>query len=161
RAGSFGYAGYEDPHGNFVYISYAVPTNQVMSDYPFVEGWVADGNVHPSITIVGGDGATKQQATAEPALIWLTNQKLFLNAYYQIDTSTFILPGDKVLVTSGAWSSTIPVDKVAAWLDTDAEAVVGEAPAGAKMRVVPSSDRSSRVDLTAGGDGTYRASNPF
>jgi hypothetical protein len=161
RPGSFGYVGYEDARGNFIYMSIAVPTNQVMADYPFMEGWIADGSVRPSITIQDASGATKQQATASPMLIWLINQKLYNNAYYQLDASQFIVPGDTVLVTQGAWSSRIPVDRVTAWVDTDSDSVVGEAPAGAKMRVIPAGDRASRSEVTSGGDGQYRAGNPF
>ena len=45
RPGSFGYAGYENPCGNLVYMSFAAPTNHVMSDFPFIEGWVANGSM--------------------------------------------------------------------------------------------------------------------
>ena len=59
--GSFGYTGYEDPHGNFIYTAFAGPANYVMLDYPLVEGWVANGLVRPTISVrdSGGRSSTK------------------------------------------------------------------------------------------------------
>jgi hypothetical protein len=42
--------GYEDVHSNFVYMAFAAPTNHVMVDFPFVEGWIANGLVRPELT---------------------------------------------------------------------------------------------------------------
>jgi len=66
-----------------------------MVDYPFLEGFVSDGTVQPSITILDKDGATKQQATATPMLMWLTSQRLFTNVYYQLKASQFIVPATR------------------------------------------------------------------
>lgn len=159
RPGSFGYAGYYDVRGNFVYITFAAPTNQVMSEYPFMEGWVASGDVRPAITIAGA-GGVKQRATVTPEIFHLTKQKLYLNNYYQLETSDFIVPGDTVSVTSGGWSSTIAVDRVIGWLDSDGDAVVGETTAAANLRVVPQADRASRFEATVGADGRFKIENP-
>ena len=120
-------------------MSFAVPTNQVMVDYPFMEGWVADGTVRPDITLRGVDGATKQQRPSRADLA--AARRLFVNVYYQLDTTPVHRAGRHGPGQPGAWASTVPVDRVTAWLDTDSDSVVGEAPAGAPIRVFPSTDR--------------------
>ncbi|MBI2940639.1 MAG: hypothetical protein HYY04_09400 [Chloroflexi bacterium] len=161
RPGSFGYAGYEGPGGNFVYLSFAAPTNYVMSDYSFLEGWLATGLVRPTVTHRGATGAIKQEATASPLLLYMTTQRLYLNTYYQLQTAQFILPGDSVAVSAGGQTATIPVERITAFVNPDSDVIAGEAPVGATVRVVPENDRTARQEVVVGSDGTYRARNPF
>jgi hypothetical protein len=169
RPGSFGYAGYEDARGNFIYMAFAAPTNHVMSDFPFAEGWVADGSVRPSITQRDPSGAIKHQGTAAPRVFWLTNKKLFSNVYYNTaDTAyaaasplQFFAPGDVVTVGSGGQTFTIPVDKVSAYINVDTDRVAGEAPAGARVRVVPYDERTTRREVVADGSGSFVADNSY
>jgi hypothetical protein len=168
RPGSFGYAGFEDGHGNFVYMDFAAPVAYVMSDFPFLEGWVADGTGRPAITQRDADGNVKHQGTATP-WTFFTSDRHFINVYYNNDPShyapttpvQFFQPGDVVSIAANGRTATIPVDKVTAFLNSDANAVAGEAPAGSSLRVVPLSDRSSRRELVVDGSGTYSAGQPF
>src|SRR5581483_7608911 len=166
--GSFGYAGFEDAHGNFVYMDFAAPVTYVMSDFPFLEGWVADGTGRPAITQRDASGNVKHQGTATP-WTFFTSERHFINVYYNNDPThyapttpvQFFAPGDVVSVAANGRTATIPVDKVTAFLNPDADAVAGEAPAGSSLRVVPLSDRSSRRELVVDGSGTYSAGQPF
>ncbi|MDP2659756.1 MAG: hypothetical protein Q8R28_03410 [Dehalococcoidia bacterium] len=161
KRGSFGYAGYEDLRGNFVYIAMAAPTNHIMSDYPFLQGWIADGTVRPAITLRDSTGNIKQEVTASPIVMYLANQKLYMNTYYHIQTSQFIVPGDSVTIVSGGQTSSIQVDRVTGYVNTDANTVDGEAPAGASVRVVPLDDRAARREVVADSSGVYSAGSPF
>ncbi|HEV8636459.1 MAG TPA: hypothetical protein VG370_19725 [Chloroflexota bacterium] len=159
--GSFGYVGFEDARGSFVYRAFAVPSYQVMVDYPQVEGWIADGATGPTITIRDAAGNVKHQGTVEPQLAYLTSQKLYSNVFFQTKTAQFILPGDTVTVAHGGRTSTIPAFGVTAYIDSDGDLVSGEGPAGQSLRVIPASDRTSYRDLTPGADGKFRAAQPF
>ncbi|MBI2952697.1 MAG: hypothetical protein HYY30_00150 [Chloroflexi bacterium] len=160
--GSFGYVGFEEARGNFVYAAFAAPTNDVMADFPFLEGWVADGNARPAVALADGGGSLKSQNTATPSLIWMTNQKLFINTYYNVVTSQFIEPGDTVTISTGSRTDVIPVDNVTAYLNLDAVAVVGQAPPGATVRVVPLEGTNNVYrDVSADANGNYVAGNPY
>lgn len=162
QPGSFGYAGYEDTRGNFIYMSFAVPINYVMADFPFLEGWVANGAIRPDITLRSSGGSTKHAATALPLPLYMTTQKLVLNTYYQMQTSQFIVPGDTVSIVSGTQAFTIPVDKITAYVNTDNEIINGEAPAGSTVRVINSrADGSASKEVVADASGAYAAGNPF
>lgn len=161
QPGSFGYAGYEDNRGNFIYLSFAAPVNDVMVNFPFIEGWIADGTVRPAVTIRSSGGSIKQQTSAAPLPLYLTNEKLYINTYYQLQTSQFIVPGDSLSITSGSTTYTIPVDNLTAFINTDDDTVNGEAPAGSSLRVIPYNDRPARRELVADASGTYTAGNPF
>jgi hypothetical protein len=162
RPGSFGYAGYENPCGHLVYLAFAAPTNHVMSDFPFVEGWVANGAIVPTMTLRESGGGIKQPAlAANQWLLWMQDTKLIINTYYNMLTTQFILPGDIVNVNSGGMWHTIPVDRITSFVNTDNETVVGEAPPGVSVRVVPADDRDSRQEATADSGGRYSAGNPF
>lgn len=99
--GSFGYAGYEDPRGNFIYMAFAAQANYVMIDYPLVEGWVANGLVRPAITVRDSANQVKHQAVETPMVVYLTNQKIYLNTYYVHFTTSYVAAGDKVQVNTG------------------------------------------------------------
>lgn len=161
KPGSFGYIGHEDARGNFVYVAAAAPINQVMVDYPFLEGWIADGTIRPAITLQGSTGNVKQQATAAPTVLYMTTQKLYINTYYQMQTSQFIVPGDSVSIVAGGKTYTIPVDRLTAYLNTDTNTIDGEAPAGANIRTVPLDDRAARREVVADSNGIFSAGNPF
>jgi hypothetical protein len=165
QPGSFGYTGYEDARGNFLYLGFAAPTTYVMSDYPFVEGYVASGLVHPSITLKAPDGTVKDSQTLTPAILGFSGQSiggtLYFNVYYNETPSQFILPGDTVYVSSGSQNLTIPVDRITAYVNPDAEFVSGQAPPGASVRVIPEGHRTAYVDLTADTSGHFTANNPY
>jgi hypothetical protein len=159
--GSFGYVGFEDARGNFVYKSFAAPSYEAMVDYPQVEGWISDAATAPSIAVRDASGTVKHQATAQPLLAYLTSQKLYSNVFFQTPTTAFISPGDTVTVSHPGRSATIGVGALAAYLDTDADAVAGEARPGQAVRVIPAADRATRRDVAAGADGKFRAEQPF
>jgi hypothetical protein len=161
QPGSFGYVGFEDARGNFVYKSFAAPAYEAMIDYPQVEGWISDASTAPSIAVRDASGAVKHQGTTQPLLAYLTSQKLYSNVFFQTPTNGFISPGDTVTVSHPGRNAAIGVPAIAAYLDTDGEAVAGEAPAGQAVRVIPAADRTTRRDLTAGADGKFRAEQPF
>ncbi|MBI2908518.1 MAG: hypothetical protein HYX92_12810 [Chloroflexi bacterium] len=160
RPGSFGYAGYEDARGNFVYVSFAAPANHVMSDYPFVEGWVANGGGRPEI-VVRSPSSVKDGTVAVPLVLYMVNQRLYLNTYYQVMMSDYMEPGDTVTVVSGGQTYTIPVPRITAYVNPDADAVSGEAPAGATVKVIPADDRYARREVTVDPSGVFNAGNPF
>jgi hypothetical protein len=162
KPGSFGYAGYEDAHGNFIYMAYAAPVGYVMADFPFVEGWAADGAVQATVRVQDSSGSEKQPATAASQVLgWLTGQKLFINVYYNQVTSQFVAPGDTVTIVSGSQTHIIRVDRITTSVDTEADVISGGAPAGATVRVVPAEDRSARREVVVDASGAYRAGNPF
>ena len=162
KPGSFGYVGYEAPCGNFVYTAFAAPTNSVMSGFNYVDGWIAKGTDWPTVAVSGPGGATKQPPTpASPRLLWLVNDKLYVNTYYNAATSVYIEPGDTVTVVSGSRTDSIPVDDLAARLYADQDIVAGTAPAGASLRVVPEKDRAAWKQVTASASGGYAAANPY
>lgn len=159
--GSFGYVGFEDARGSFIYKAFAAPSYHVMLDYPHVEGWIADAATGPAITVRDAGGGLKHQATVDPQYGYLISQKLYSNVFFQADTTAYNAAGDTVSVVHAGRNATIPVSGLTAYLDPDGDAVVGQAPAGQSLRAVPLSDRTSYRDLSAGSDGTYRAAQPF
>jgi hypothetical protein len=162
QPGSFGYAGYEAPCGNFVYTAYAAPTNAVMSGFNYVDGWMATGVEQPTVAVSGPGGTVKQAAApAVPRLFWLTSDKLYVNTYYNAATSVYIDPGDTVTIASGGRVHTIPVDALAARLYAEQDIVAGTAPAGAVLRVVLEKDRAAWKQVTATAGGVYAAANPY
>ena len=91
------------------------------------------GSIVPTMTIRDSGGGIKQPAmAANQWLLWMIETKLFINNYYNMLTTQYILPGDTVNVNSGGVSHTIPVDRVTSFVNTDYETVVGEAPPGAR-----------------------------
>ena len=161
RPGSFGYLGFEDARGNFVYRSFAAPSYEVMVDYPQVEGWLADGTSGADVAVRDAAGNVKHQATAQPLLAWLSGQKLYSNVFFQTPTTAFAGPGDSVTVSHPGRSATIPVAPLAAYLDTDREEVAGDATPGRALRVIPAGDRTTHRELNADADGKFRAGQPF
>lgn len=161
RPGTFGYVGFEDARGSFVYLAFAAPTTHVMVDYPFLEGWLADGLDQPVVTVRAPDGTVTHRGAAVPLLLYAVNQRVIIDTYYQVTTSRFIAPGDTVTVEVGDRTATIPVDRLTAYLDTDGDAVVGSAPPGARVRVVPGAPRTAQREAVAGSDGAYAAGNPL
>jgi hypothetical protein len=169
RRGSFGYVGHENRCGNFVYKAYASGGDasaggelvDVMSDFPFVEGWVSDGTERPVVTARDPAGATKFELTVTPLLAFSPTKGIFFNLYWNLVTPTFILPGDTVTVASGGRTVTVQVDKVTGFVNTDGDFVAGEAPPGATVRVIPANDRAARREVTADPTGNYTAGNPF
>jgi hypothetical protein len=162
KPGSFGYAGYETPCGNFVYTAFASPSTAVMSGFPYLDGWIARGTDWPSIAVFGPQGETKQPPEpVAPRLLWLVKDKLFVNTYFNTATSVYIEPGDTVTVASGRGVSAILVDDLEARLYAEKDIVAGKAPPGASLRVVPEKDRASWKQATAGTGGGYAAANPY
>jgi hypothetical protein len=162
RPGSFGYAGYEAPCGNFVYTAFAAPTNAVMSGFVYVDGWIAQGTDWPVIAVQGPNGELRQAPkAAAPRLLWLVSDKLYVNTYYNAATSVYIRPGDTVTVASGKRTQSIPVDDLDARLYAEQDMVAGKAPAGAVLRVIPEKDRAAWKQVTSGAAGGYAAPNPY
>ncbi len=160
--GTFGYAGYEAAGGNFVSVAYAVPANYVMSDFAFVDGWVGSGVVTPTIAVAGPNGAIKQPPSPAPTMgLWLINDQMPINTYYETGTSVYVEPGDVVTVVSGKQTSTIPVDSLSARLYANQSIVAGNAPAGATLRVIPDNDRAYWKTLVVPAGGGYAATNPY
>jgi len=160
--GSFGYAGYEAPCGNFVYTAYAAPIAAAMSDFNYVDGWMATGIEEPTVAVAGPGGGVKQ--SPQPAvrrLLWLVSDKLYVNTYYNAATSVYLEPGDTVTVASGGRTHTIGIVALAARLYAAQDIVAGTAPAGATLRVIPEKDRAAWKQVTVTGDGVYAASNPY
>jgi len=161
--GSFGYTGYEDPHGNFIYAAFASPANYVMIDYPLVEGWVANGLMRPTITVRNSSNQVKDQKTATPMVSYLSNEKLYLNLYYVQFTAAYIEAGDNVQVTSGSTSVSIsvPGQGLVGFLNDESNVVSGQGPAGATLTVIPADDKASRTDTVVDGAGHFAARNPY
>src|SRR5439155_26484302 len=86
---------------------------------------------------------------------------VFINVYYHVNTNAFILPNDTVTVAGGGTTATIAVDNLTAYLNTDVDSVIGDAPAGASLRVIPASDRSNYQTTTAAANSTYSAGSSF
>jgi len=162
QPGSFGYVGYEDPHGNFIYEDFAAPTNDVLVNYPFIEGWVANGTIAPTVTVTDSNGTVQSTSAAvQPTIIWLLNQRLFIDTYYNVTPSVFVVPGDTVTVSGGSRLDQIPVDALAAYVNTDDSTVSGTAPVGASVKVIPDGFRTSYQIATANGSGNFTATNPY
>jgi hypothetical protein len=162
QPGSFGYVGYEDSHGNFTYEDFAAPRADVMANYAFVEGWVSDGTVRPTVTVADSRGnLIAQTSNVAPQVLYLVLQKLYLNVYYNVTPSQFIAPGDTVTVTVGGQTATIPVDNLTAAVDTDTNSVIGTAPVGATVKVIPATLRTSFQTATTNSGGSYNAPSPF
>jgi hypothetical protein len=161
QAGSFGYASYEDPHANVVYEDFAATRHDVMAHFPYVEGWVTDGTVRPSITIKDASADLLGQVTATPELLYLINQKLYINVYYSVVTPSFIDPGDTVSITAGSQTATIPVDDLTTYPNTDSATVVGVAPAGTTVLTVPDNFKTASKSVSVGSTGAYAIGNPF
>ena len=159
--GSFGYVGFEDAHGSFVYRALAAPSYHVMLDYPHVEGWVSDGATGPTVTVSDSSGNIKHQGLTEPELLFLTGQKLWINTFFQVDTNAFIQAGDSVTFSHPDKSSTVPVFGLTAYLDSDSDSVTGQAPVGQIVRAIPADDRDTYREVSPGADGAYRATQPF
>lgn len=161
QPGTFGYVGYEDVHGNFIYLGYAAPTTHVMSDFPYVEGRMADAALPPRITVRDTHGQIKHQSTAEPTIFWLQNQRIFDVTFHYMYTDQFILPGDRVTVEENGRTTDFTVDEMSAYLNTDTDQVTGEAAPGATVRVIPFEDRTSQKEVVAEANGRYTAANPL
>jgi hypothetical protein len=167
QPGTFGYVGYETAGANFVYAAYAAPVNYVMSDFPFVDGWIASGVFTPTIAVAAANGSILQApAPVPPMPVLLVNDKLPINTYYNTSatpkaSSVYMEPGDVVTIVSGGRTSTIPVDQLTARLYAGQSIVAGDAPAGATLRVVPEKDRASSTQLTSLAGGGYAATNPY
>lgn len=160
--GSFGYAGFEDGQGHFIYEAVAAPTTEVMADFPYVEGWLPDGAERPTLAVVDSSGAIKHSSTVTPTLLWLSGQKLFLNVFFDVVTDQFINPGD-VVTLSGlpTGKATVPVDKLTGYVDVDGDNIFGDAPAGASLRIIPRGDRSAYHLATADGSNRFTADNRY
>lgn len=159
--GSFGYVGYEDARANFVYEAVAAPTVHVMSDYPFVEGWLANGALRPTLAVRGESGASKHSSTVRPIAIWMVSQRLFVNVYFNQTTSEFVVPNDVVTLTGPTGTATVPVDRINAYINVDNDTIFGDAPAGATLRAIPENDRWSYRVTTADQTNRFSAGNPF
>ncbi|MHB9034040.1 MAG: hypothetical protein ACYC6L_13460, partial [Anaerolineae bacterium] len=158
----FGYVGYEAPCGNFIYTAYAAPTSAVMSGYNYIDGWIAKGTDWPSVAVSGPEGMIKQASQlVVPRLLWLSNDKLYINTYWNTATSVYIEPGDTVTIVSGNLVHSITVDNLSARLYAEQEIVAGIAPAAASLRIVPEKDRAAWKQVTASPSGGYAATNPY
>src|SRR5262249_25167350 len=133
----------------------------VLANYPFVEGWVADATISPAVTVKDASGNVTSQSTATPLLVYLTSQKLYLNVYYNLTPSQFVLPGDTVVVNGGSRTDTIAVDNLTSYVDTDADLIVGAAPSGATVKVIPATARTVSQTAVANAANAYTAGNPF
>ena len=93
--------------------------------------------------------------------LWLINDQMPINTYYETGTSVYVEPGDVVTVVSGKQTSTIPVDSLSARLYANQSIVAGNAPAGATLRVIPDNDRAYWKTLVVPAGGGYAATNPY
>jgi hypothetical protein len=160
QPGSFGWVGYEDSHGNCIYSDFAAPRNDVMSGFPYVEGWVANGLVQPSITVTDSASGSSQ-VTAAPIYIYLDGECLRFNLFYFAPMQQFINPADTVSIVSGSTTYTIVVDQLPSFPNVDANTVVGQTAPGASVMVIPSFNRQSSVQVTANQSGSFTAVNPY
>lgn len=161
QPGSFGYVGYEDAHANFIYTNFAAPRTDVMENFPFVEGFVANGTVTPSITLADSTGAQKAQTTAPPVLLYLIEQRLFVNVYFNATLSQFVNPGDSVTVVENGQTSLIPVDNLSASVNTENNTIVGAAPSGTQINVIPAQIKAASQLVKVDSSGNFATGNPF
>lgn len=161
QPGSFGTVGFEDPKGNFVYIGYAAPTADVMTHYPFVEGWVANSLDVATVKLQDSGGVTKDQQVVEPILIYMTRFQRYVHSYFNVTPTQNITPGDVVTVTAPGVNFRIPVDDIGGQLNADAEFISGHAPPGSTVKVIPLNNLSAYYQITADGSGGFVTGKPF
>jgi hypothetical protein len=167
QPGSFGYVLYEDPHGNSPYFDFAAPRVDVMANFPYVEGWMAVGTSNPIVSSVDANHVVKSPATpASLVLVWLNNQQLFLNTYFNQVPAQFNATGDTVTVSqtllSGATrTDNVTVDSLTTYVNTDASTIVGTTSAGTTVRMIPYYAKSVYQTAVADSTGNYTVANPF
>ncbi len=161
QPGSFGTLGFEDPKGNYVYIGFAAPTADVMTHYPFIEGWVANSTDTATVTLLDSTGTVKDQQTVSPILIYLGAFQLYVNSYFNVTPSQNIAPGDVVTVTAPGVSLRIPVDEIGGQLNADADFISGQAPPGSTVKVIPQKNPTAYFQATVSGNGSFMTGSPF
>jgi hypothetical protein len=69
KPGSFAYVGYYDGNGNMIYLDFAAPRTDVMANFNYLDGWIADGTDNPTVTVKNSNGAVLEETTTGPTLL--------------------------------------------------------------------------------------------